>query len=108
MAVDLLFIVRQFRRGFYWLWDHAITEMDADGIRTEDLEEAIGRDRARVIEDYPDDPRGARCLILGWAGPREPLHIAVQYDEPLPNVVTAYRPNPRHWYPGFQRRRPRR
>lgn len=34
-------------------------------ITTEELEEALKT--CEIIEDYPDDPRGASCLILGLA-----------------------------------------
>ena len=40
-------------------------------IQIEDLEEALRS--CEVIEDYPNDPRGASCLVLGFSKQR-PLH----------------------------------
>ena len=55
-----------------------------------DIEQAVKL--GNIIEDYPNDPRGASCLIFGRAGDR-PLHILfaqLQAEELL--VVTAYEP----------------
>jgi hypothetical protein len=64
-------------------------------IRAQDIEEAVRV--GAVIEDYPDDPRGASCLILGMVG-RRSLHVVcgcLDAEEIL--IVTAYEPDPREW-----------
>ncbi|MDZ4341469.1 MAG: DUF4258 domain-containing protein [Candidatus Binatia bacterium] len=64
-------------------------------IRAQDIEEAVRV--GAVIEDYPDDLRGASCLILGMVG-RRPLHVVcgcLDAEEIL--IVTAYEPDPREW-----------
>ena len=50
-----------------------------------------------IIEEYPDDPRGASCLILGEVGQR-PLHVVcgcLDAEEIL--IITAYEPDPEEW-----------
>ena len=51
-----------------------------------------------IIEPYPDDPRGASCLIMGYSNEGRPLHVLcgnLAGDELL--IITAYEPNPDEW-----------
>ena len=47
---------------------HAERERELDMIYVRELEDAL-RD-CEIIENYPDDPRGASCLVLGFCGPK--------------------------------------
>ena len=50
-----------------------------------------------IIEEYPDDPRGASCLILGLIG-KTPLHVLCgRLDAEEILIITAYEPDPREW-----------
>lgn len=51
---------------------------------------------AEMIEDYPDDPRGPSCLILGFTARGQPLHIQCTYP-PQIAIITAYEPDPQEW-----------
>jgi len=65
-------------------------------IEAEEIEEAIYE--GTIIEPYPDDPRGASCLILGFVSGDRPLQVIcgkIEEDEIL--IITAYEPNPREW-----------
>jgi hypothetical protein len=54
--------------------------------------------RARVIEDYPDDKYGPSCLLLGFTSRNRPLHIQYSYpSRPLVKIVTVYEPEPELW-----------
>ena len=60
-------------------------------ISADDIEEAIRH--GAIVEDYPDDPRGPSCLILGRSGGR-PLHVVcgrLQGKRIL--IITAYGPD---------------
>jgi hypothetical protein len=51
-----------------------------------------------IIEPYPDDPRGASCLIMGYSNEGRPLHVLcgnLTEDELL--IITVYEPNPDEW-----------
>ncbi len=65
-------------------------------ISLETIEEAICS--GEIIEDYPDDPRGPSCLILGLTQERRPIHVVcgrIESDQLL--VITAYEPNLEEW-----------
>ena len=79
-----------------------MTERD---ISVRNLEEALLSVEAEVIEDYPEDPRGPSCLILGFTSDGRPWHIQCTYP-PNVAVVTAYEPRPEEWV-GWRRRKER-
>jgi hypothetical protein len=73
-------------------------------IEAEDIEEAIHN--GEIIEDYPEDPRGPSCLILGFTLRNRPLHVLcgkLEEDEIL--IITAYEPDPVEWEDGYRARR---
>jgi hypothetical protein len=72
-------------------------------IGAEDIEEAIRN--GVIIEDYPDDPRGPSCLILGRSGGR-PLHVVCgRLEEEQILIITAYEPDPAEWESDWRTRR---
>ena len=74
-------------------------------IKAADIEQAVKS--GNIIEDYPNDPRGASCLILGRVGSR-PLHILfarLEAEEIL--IVTAYEPDSEEWENNWQTRKAR-
>lgn len=74
---------------------HAEKERYAEDISISDLETAISN--GEILEDYPNDPRGPSCLILGYSKNR-PIHIVCGY---LPRewvrIITVYLPKPPKW-----------
>ena len=85
---------------------HAEREREADTIPVQELEEALKT--CEIIEDYPDDPRGPSCLVLGCAGSR-PLHAvcSVKVDPEELFLITVYDPSkrPELWTDSYRRRR---
>lgn len=72
-------------------------------IRAHNIEEAIAN--GAIIEDYPDDPRGPSCLILGHCGKR-PIHVVcgrLEADEIL--IITAYQPDLDEWESDWKTRK---
>jgi len=51
-----------------------------------------------IVEDYPDDPRGHSCLVLGYVEPGKPVHAVCGMD---PSgtliIITVYFPEPPKW-----------
>jgi len=92
--------------GRYELSRHAEREREADKISVKELEEALVK--CEVIEDYPNDPRGASCLALGFSGGR-PIHtvcsIRTEPDELL--LITIYDPSkhPHEWIDNYRKRK---
>jgi hypothetical protein len=84
---------------------HAEKERQADRITITELEEALGS--CEVIEDYPEDLRGASCLVLGFAGER-PIHVVCTLKQSPREVflITIYDPSkrPEKWIDNYRRR----
>ena len=61
-----------------------------------------------IIENYPDDPRGGSCLVLGFCGSK-PIHavctIKTEPEELL--LITVYDPSKRadKWNDNYRKRR---
>jgi len=102
-AEELLPSIRDaFRRADFRLTVHGLREATADDISVEAIRDAIIDGRSEIVEDYPDDPRGASCLMLGWSGD-SPIHVVVAYP-PEVVVITAYSPDPDRWIDARHRR----
>jgi hypothetical protein len=72
-------------------------------IGAQDIE--AGVQNGVIIEDYPDDPRGASCLILGRSGTR-PLHVVCgRLEDEQVLIITAYEPDPAEWESDWRTRR---
>ena len=85
-------------RKKYWLTLHAEVERDADQVAMHEIEEALLSSKAKIIEDYPNDPRGHSCLILGFTKESLPIHILCGIAETdVLLIITVYRPDPDEW-----------
>lgn len=75
---------------------HALKQMDARGIRASAVLEALRT--GEVLEDYPLDPRGASCLVLGHHA-EQALHVVCGTRDKGSKlvVITVYRPEPPRW-----------
>ena len=92
-------------QGSYRLSNHAEIERDADQIMVEEIEEALLSPGVKIIEDYPNDPRGHSCLVLGFTNGNLPVHIVCGIgDMDILIVITVYRPDPDEWI-GWQIRK---
>jgi hypothetical protein len=104
--MDAMAIRRLIAQGKYSYSRHAERERQADMIFTHEIEEALRN--CDIIEDYPDDPRGPSCLILGFSGER-PLHAvcAVKQNPEEVLLITVYDPSrhPARWTDRYRRRR---
>lgn len=92
----LILIQERVRKKDYRVTLHAEKERDADKITKREIEEAILSKKTEIIEDYPDDPRGESCLVLGFTAEGEPIHIVCGVSSPI-IIITMYRPDPELW-----------
>jgi hypothetical protein len=91
-------IQQQISNRQYRLTAHAEREREADRITIQELEEALRSPRCQVIENYPEDPRGASCLVLGFTGQDLPIHTVCGIALPaMLIIITVYRPDPELW-----------
>lgn len=96
----------EIRRGGYRFTIYAGDRMIERHIAVSGVEEAILSGSAEIIEDYPNDPRGSSCLLLGMMAKGRPLHVQCSYP-PSVVVVTAYEPEPTEWLDWRTRREKR-
>jgi hypothetical protein len=54
-----------------------------------------------VIEEYPDDPRGGSCLILGRGIADRPVHVVCSPKADFLAIITAYLPGRNEWSDDF-------
>jgi len=94
------------KSGRYELTKHAEREREADRISIQEIEEALMN--CKVIEDYPNDPRGPSFLILGFSKDR-PIHAvcSIRTDPNELLFITVYDPskNPLVWTENYQKRK---
>jgi len=58
-----------------------------------------------IIEDYPDDPRGQSCLMLGHGHGGRALHVVCAPKVEYLAIITAYLPSPDAWEDDFRTRK---
>jgi len=91
-------IQEKVRGRLYRLTFHAETEREADRITIQEIEQALLSERCQLIENYPDDPRGASCLLLGFTEQGLPIHFVCGISLPdMLIIITVYRPDPEQW-----------
>ena len=71
---------------------HAEEQSDEDALLRDEVWEALGR-TLRVVEDYPNDPRGASALVLTRLRDGSPVHAQIGVSRIPWVVVTVYRPD---------------
>jgi len=104
--LDIHIIRKLVADGRYEFSRHAERERELDMIGVEELEQAL--ERCEIIEEYPDDPRGMSCLVLGF-GRQRPVHavcsLKTQPEELF--LITVYDPSkhPRKWRENYRKRR---
>lgn len=97
--MDMLAIQSLVGKKKYRLTSHAENERDADKITLEEIKDAFLSLKAEIIEDYPNDPRGPSCLILGFTKYNRPAHIVCGMEGlGLLVVITVYRPDQNEWF----------
>ena len=99
-------ILQLVQRGDVRVSDHGYDELAADGLFAGDAITSVAD--ADVVEEYPDYPKGSCVLVLQKNRIGEPIHVVwgTPKGKSSPAVlVTAYRPDPERWEPGYLRRR---
>lgn len=102
--MDIEWISQQIRRGNYEFSGHADDERQAERIPIADVESALLK--GEILEDYPNDPRGPSCLVLGHGTPGYPIHVVCgQTPSRRLRLITVYVPSQPKWVDERSRRR---
>ena len=103
--MDIEDIKRKVGEGRYTISFTHTEKLRLRRIKAADIEQAVKS--GNIIEDYPNDPRGRSCLILGRLGNRI-LHILfARFEAEEILVVTAYEPDSEEWENDWQTRKAR-
>lgn len=84
---------------------HALRQMARPGRMITASEVRAVAEGGDVIEDYPEDPRGHSCLLLGRGEGDRAIHVVCSPKEDFLAIITAYLPQPDEWSSDFRTRR---
>jgi hypothetical protein len=84
---------------------HAVQQMARPErmISAAEVRQVVGT--GEIIEDYPDDPRGHSCLILGHGNDSRPIHVVCAPKAEYLAIITAYLPSLDAWADDFRTRK---
>lgn len=100
--MDIDAIREKLRTGDFEISYHAEKERYAEDVSLADIETAVLQ--GEILEDYPNDPRGASCLILGYAQNRA-IHVVCGFTSTRSvRIITVYLPMPPKWVDETTRR----
>lgn len=94
--MNINWIKSKIETGDYEFSAHAENERQADKILIEEIEFALRK--GKIIESYPNDPRGQSCLVLGYGNESCPIHVVCEKTKKGDlRVITVYIPTTPKW-----------
>jgi hypothetical protein len=102
--MDILQRVRKAERKKILYLPHAIKQMSRPDrmISFQEVRKVV--ETGEMIEDYPEDPRGDSCLLLGFGEGNRAIHVVCAPKEEYLAIITAYLPDPDQWDSEFKTR----
>jgi len=102
--MDLELVARLTAQGRYEFSEHAECERIHDGFSVTEVKGiAI---KGELLEDYPEDPRGHSCLMLGWCQDGRPVHAVLTIlATRVVRFITVYEPTEPKWIDPWTRAR---
>jgi len=86
---------------------HAVRQMVRPDRMITAAEVRCAVEEGDLIEDYPEDPRGHSCLILGHSSDGTAVHVVCSPKQEYLAIITAYRPGSDQWESDLETRRHR-
>ena len=72
-----------------------------DNLMISEIEESIFD--GSILESYPDDKRGASCLVVGFTKDGKPIHVVCGKNGDFLVLITIYIPTPPKFKNPYQR-----
>ena len=96
---DLNELRRRVRNSIFFESKHLLIDRAYRQLTVDMIIEAVGYDKPKICEDYPNARPWPKCLILGWLKIGTPLHVVIAYTQYQTLIVTAYaNPDNNIWY----------
>lgn len=101
---EILNLVRSSAAKRVLFLSHAVRQMSRPDrmITTTEVRSVIAT--GVVIENYPNDPRGPSCLLLGRGTGDRPIHVVCSPKPDFLAIITAYLPDRDRWSDDFRMR----
>jgi hypothetical protein len=99
-------VIELIDKGEVVISNHGYDELAEDGLMVKDV--MIGVKEGKVVEDYPDYPKGPCVLVLQMDKQGNPIHVVWGIPKGLSSpavLVTAYKPDRSLWSDDFMERR---
>lgn len=93
--INVGWIRNRANKNEFQLTGHAHKERQEEVIKTKEIREALMG--GEILENYPDDPRGPSCLVLGYSGGRAIHVVCSRTKGDWLLVITVYIPRPPKW-----------
>lgn len=94
--MDIKIIKEAILTGNWFMSQHA--RVRAGKRMISDIDVVVALINGEIIEDYPDDPRGASCLVLGYTQENQPIHVVCSLDvNGSVVIITVYEPERPKW-----------
>lgn len=84
---------------------HALRQMSRPDRMISTIEIRMVLGACEIIEDYPEDPRGHSCLLLGKGTAERPVHVLCAPKDEYLAIITAYLPDEEEWENDFSVRK---
>lgn len=99
---DILNKVRKAAKKKVLFLPHALRQMLRPDrmIRRLEIRQVI--EKGEIIENYPNDPRGHSCLILGFDNTDRAIHVCCAPKDDFLAIITAYIPDMHEWSDDFK------
>ena len=101
---DILDFIKESAAKKILFLPHAVRQMSKPDrmISTKNIRQVV--QYSALIEDYPEDPRGHSCLVLGFVDDN-PIHVVCAPKEEYLAIITAYVPSEEEWEDSYTQRK---